>query len=160
MSHSRTSCRNTPPNCTDSSELRLYLGAPQQPAFTVKYAAANIQVIGDTWHLVGPPAAASCLSGKAVSLEAILPAVANAPTPTAGAHATAPAPAATASAATAGATPPRVAAGLAADDQAPRSSAESGTDPATVVLIIGLAIAAAGAVGWWLLMRRRARSVS
>ena len=54
-------------------QLRLYLGAPGQPAFTLQYAAANVQVSCGTWHLVGHPAVVSCTSGTAVSLEAILP---------------------------------------------------------------------------------------
>jgi hypothetical protein len=33
-------------------QLRIYLGAPQEPGLTSKYVTADIQVSGDTWKLV------------------------------------------------------------------------------------------------------------
>ena len=69
-------------------QLRLYLGAPQEPAFTLQYATADIQVSGSTWHRVGAAPDVSCTSGTAVSLEAILPAASPSPTAKASARTT------------------------------------------------------------------------
>jgi hypothetical protein len=52
-------------------QLRLYLGAPQQPAYTQKYATADLQVTGDTWTLVRG-GSEGCTSGQASSLERLL----------------------------------------------------------------------------------------
>jgi hypothetical protein len=52
-------------------ELRLYLGAPDRSPYISNYAAADIQVIGNTWHLVAG-GHASCTSGKAVSEEVLV----------------------------------------------------------------------------------------
>jgi hypothetical protein len=54
-------------------QLRIYLGAPGQPAYTLKYAATDLKVSGDTWT-VARGASVSCTTGSAVSLEALLPA--------------------------------------------------------------------------------------
>jgi len=51
-------------------ELRLYLGAPDRVEDVMGYAAADIQVIGNTWHLVAG-GHASCTSGKAESVEVL-----------------------------------------------------------------------------------------
>jgi hypothetical protein len=139
-------------------QLRLYLGAPQQPAFTLKYAAANIQVTGNTWHLVGRPAAVSCSSGTAVSLEAILPK----PAPTAKASTTSgsagSSPAAATPSAGAAATG-SVTSGVAATSADTRLAADDGGQRATLLLVGGLAVVAAGSIAWWWLMRRRARGL-
>lgn len=52
-------------------ELRLYLGAPNQPLYSLTYPSLNIQVTGDTWHVVGG-ASVPCDSGRSVSLESIV----------------------------------------------------------------------------------------
>jgi hypothetical protein len=51
-------------------ELRLYLGAPDRPEDVMGYGAADIQVIGNTWHLVAG-GHASCTSGKVESVEVL-----------------------------------------------------------------------------------------
>ena len=51
-------------------ELRLYLGAPDRPEYIDNYAAADIQVIGNTWHLVAG-GNGSCTDGKVVSEEVL-----------------------------------------------------------------------------------------
>jgi len=33
-------------------QLRIYLGAPQQPGLTTKYVTADIRVDGQTWTLL------------------------------------------------------------------------------------------------------------
>jgi hypothetical protein len=139
-------------------QLRLYLGAPQQPAFTLKYAAANIQITGSSWHLVGAPAAVSCTSGSAVSLEAILPKPAPSATPSAkGAAGSSP----TTAVPTAGsAATGSVVSGLAASTTGTRLASDDRDFPSMVLLAGGLAVVAAGSVAWWWLMRRRAKGVS
>jgi len=52
-------------------ELRLFLTAPNTPALTTHYAAADIQVIGKTWRLAAG-GHASCTAGRAVSEEAVV----------------------------------------------------------------------------------------
>jgi hypothetical protein len=51
-------------------ELRLYIGAPGRTTYVNDYAAADIQVIGNTWHLVAG-GGGSCTSGTAASAEAL-----------------------------------------------------------------------------------------
>jgi hypothetical protein len=52
-------------------EVRLYLGAPGQQAYSLQYPALDIQVIGDTWHAVGGRAV-DCTAGSSESIESIL----------------------------------------------------------------------------------------
>lgn len=52
-------------------QLRLYLGAPNEPAYSVHYPALDIEVTGDTWHAVdGGPV--DCAAGTATSIETLL----------------------------------------------------------------------------------------
>ncbi|HVW79437.1 MAG TPA: hypothetical protein VHB69_00650 [Mycobacteriales bacterium] len=53
-------------------ELRLYLGAPDQPIYSQSYPALNIRVTGNTWHTVGGPTVSCASGGTSVSLESIL----------------------------------------------------------------------------------------
>lgn len=57
-----------PPIWQHLIELRLYLGAPGTPEYTTRYAAADVQVNGDTWTLVAG-GHSSCTSGKVLSVE-------------------------------------------------------------------------------------------
>jgi hypothetical protein len=131
-------------------QLRLYLGVPRQPAYTLKYAAATIRVTGDTWQVVGSPAKANCTSGTAVSLESILPTSVTKKLPTANA-APATKPGATASTSKA-----------ASDvDQSVTAAAPVGTSLASseerpgseLVLPVLAFLLAAGSVTWWLFRR-------
>ena len=155
-------------------QLRLYLGAPQEPAFTLKYAAANIQVSGGTWHLVGHPAVVSCTSGTAVSLEAILPT----PAPSVTARAKS-APTATASAATRPGQSLTAGPGEPATSKAARTSSVSSASAVAAAgdaaaagsggaadqgnawrhndVVAALAVFAAGAGAWWWWWPRRRR---
>ena len=54
-------------------QLRVYLGAPEQPPQSTSYSATDIKVTGDTWQVVRGGAVA-CTKGDAVSLEALIPA--------------------------------------------------------------------------------------
>jgi hypothetical protein len=57
-----------PPIWDHLLELRLYLGAPDREQDINDYAAADIQVIGNTWHLVAG-GHSSCTAGKVESTE-------------------------------------------------------------------------------------------
>lgn len=57
-----------PPIWDHLIELRLYLGAPDREQDINDYAAADIQVIGHTWHLVAG-GHSSCTAGKVESTE-------------------------------------------------------------------------------------------
>ncbi|HUB37384.1 MAG TPA: hypothetical protein VMA72_00885 [Streptosporangiaceae bacterium] len=67
-------------------QLRLYLGAPGMEEDESGYAAADLQVIGNTWRLVAG-GGASCTSGKAISKETVvgMPGARGKPKPQAGA---------------------------------------------------------------------------
>jgi hypothetical protein len=60
-----------PPIWDSLVELRLYLGAPDRPEYEARYAAADLQIKGNTWTLVSG-GNDSCTSGTAVSREVIL----------------------------------------------------------------------------------------
>jgi hypothetical protein len=60
-----------PPLWDHLIELRLYLSAPEVAPLTSQYAAADIQVIGNTWRLVAG-GHTSCTAGKAVSEEVVV----------------------------------------------------------------------------------------
>ena len=63
-----------PPQWEGYIQLRIYLSAPQMPALTSEYGAADIRVSGDKWTLVnGGTQSQACSSGRAVSLESLLP---------------------------------------------------------------------------------------
>ncbi len=52
-------------------QVRMYLGAPDHPIYSLTYPALDIQVTGNTWHEVDG-GTVSCTSGKSVSLETIV----------------------------------------------------------------------------------------
>jgi hypothetical protein len=60
-----------PPAWDGLVQLRLYLGAPGQPAQTLSYASTTIKVTGSTWSVVSG-GTVSCTSGQATSIESIL----------------------------------------------------------------------------------------
>jgi hypothetical protein len=60
-----------PPTWDSLIQLRLYLGAPGQPAQTLSYAATTIKVTGSTWSVVSG-GNTSCTTGSATSIESIL----------------------------------------------------------------------------------------
>ncbi len=73
-----------PPIWDHLIELRLYYGAPGLAEITRPYAAADIQVHGDTWSLV-EGGHASCTDGKVESVEVLdhLPGATGTPAPSA-----------------------------------------------------------------------------
>jgi len=60
-----------PPQWDGLVELRMYLGAPNQPEYSLKYAATDISVTGGTWA-VAQGGNVACNSGTAVSIEQML----------------------------------------------------------------------------------------
>jgi hypothetical protein len=52
-------------------QVRMYLGVPEHPTYSLTYPAIDIEVTGNTWHAVdGGPV--SCSSGKSESLETMV----------------------------------------------------------------------------------------
>ena len=130
-------------------QLRLYLGAPGEPPYTLKYAATDIRVTGDTWAVVRGGSVACGSSNAAVSLESILPPVT--PTPTASRPATASPSAAQPSPTTAPDTSSAPALVAAASSGAPTGSSEG---QRTVWLMAVLVLVGGGLVLGARLLRR------
>jgi hypothetical protein len=59
------------PNWDGFVQLRIYLGTADEEAYSLQYPALNIQVTGDTWHVVGGRSV-NCDTGSAESIESIL----------------------------------------------------------------------------------------
>jgi hypothetical protein len=53
-------------------QLRMYLGAPNEPIDSVSYPTINLKVTGKTWKVVGASGKVSCTAGSSVSVETIL----------------------------------------------------------------------------------------
>jgi hypothetical protein len=149
-----------PPAWDGLVQLRLYLGAPGQPAQTLSYASTTVKVTGSTWTVVSG-GNVSCASGQATSIESILlPKKALKVHHTAD-HSNAPAisstPASTPDASSGPATQPS---GVASDPLTTRSASSSGgsTNVPELILIVVMAVAlAASGVGW---LRRRSQERS
>jgi hypothetical protein len=60
-----------PPKWDGLMQLRVYLGAPDEPAYTAKYDATDIKITGNTWQVV-QGASVACGEGQSVSLEQTL----------------------------------------------------------------------------------------
>jgi hypothetical protein len=60
-----------PPKWDGLMQLRIYLGAPDEPAYTAKYDATDIKIKGDSWQVV-QGASVACGDGQSVSLEQVL----------------------------------------------------------------------------------------
>jgi hypothetical protein len=60
-----------PPKWDGLMQLRVYLGAPNEPAYTSKYDATDIKITGNTWQVV-QGASVACSQGQSVSLEQTL----------------------------------------------------------------------------------------
>ena len=57
-----------PPMWDGLMQLRIYLGAPNEPIYNSTYDATNIKISGDTWQVVDG-ASVACGDGQSVSLE-------------------------------------------------------------------------------------------
>jgi len=60
-----------PPQWDGLVQIRMYLGAPNEPPASLSYPAAVLKVTGNTWHVVSG-GSVDCASGKAVSVETLL----------------------------------------------------------------------------------------
>jgi hypothetical protein len=71
-----------PPVWDHLIELRIYLSAPDSPADSLTYAAADLQISGNTWTMVAG-GNGSCTDGKAISKEVLvnLPGANGSPSP-------------------------------------------------------------------------------
>ena len=138
-------------------ELRLFVGAPDQPQYTLKYPTTDIQVTGDTWRVVrggGGP----CGVGTAQSLESrVLPGNLTNPSTTVTTTSSVPA-------SPLGTNPAKVV-GKAPTGEAKHEAQASAVDPhkaragstSTVVGVLAVAVVLIGA-GAWLFVRRRSRN--
>jgi hypothetical protein len=144
--------KSFPPIWDHLIELRLYLGAPGLTEFTRPYAAADVQVHGNTWTLVSG-GHASCTSGKVESVEVAigLPGARAKPKPTSSDPA-ASSPAAPAQDGSGSSTP----AGQAKATTVADSQSTSNAAPAIAIGVVALALAVAAGGGIWWRRRRRA----
>jgi hypothetical protein len=141
-----------PPIWDHLIELRLYLGAPNVPEDTRGYAAADVQVKGNTWTLVAG-GSASCTSGRVVSEEVVvgMPGARGTPKPSPSGSASP-----TSSAPVSGGAPSSAPTGPPGAVPA-ADSHSSGTGAAAAAFGI-VALVAAAAVSGSLLWRRRRRA--
>jgi hypothetical protein len=76
-----------PPKWDGLMELRIYLGAPNEPIYNSTYDATDIKITGDKWQ-VARGASVSCGDGQSVSLEKSLasqfPQITASPSPSSG----------------------------------------------------------------------------
>jgi hypothetical protein len=139
-------------------ELRMYLGAPDQPPYSILYDASYLQVTGDTWRQLDPGTASCSTSGNSVSLETVaLPKKELHPSPTpshqAGLGGSTPAPSGSSSSSAAAATggnAPSSSASLA--DAADRSG---GTSHESLSIAIVVVLALLVTTGGGFALRRR-----
>jgi hypothetical protein len=119
-----------PPTWDGLMQLRIYLGAPNQPTFRSTYDATDIKITGNTWQVVRG-ASVACGNGQSVSLEQVLasayPQLTSSASPSVGAAgATAPAKGGTSAGATAKAGAGAATAGASG---APGTSGSAGAAP-------------------------------
>lgn len=147
-------------------QVRMYLGAPDNPIYSLTYPAIDIKVTGNTWQAVDGGKVA-CNSGKAESIETILlPKAKPKSKPKAHASGHPTATSSTGSAATSaptsiGSAPAAAAAGGSSTPLAANTTAdESGSNTSTIVGIVIAAVLLLAAVGYLVSRRRRPRPPS
>jgi len=140
-------------------QVRMYLGAPDHPIYSLTYPALDIQVTGNTWHEV-EGGTVSCTSGKSVSLETIvLPKATPHPHKSkngTGQSSNGP----TASSSPKASTAPGAAGGGSASPLATRPAADSSHTTSIVVGVLIAAFVVLVAVGYLVSRRRRPPSAS
>jgi hypothetical protein len=148
-----------PPTWDGLVQLRLYLGAPGQPAQTLSYASTTVKVTGSTWTVVSG-GNVSCASGQATSIESILLPKKALKVHHASSHSTTPPTASSATdkpGAASGAAQPS---GVASDPLPTRSASSSGGStnvPELILIAVMAAGLAASGVSW---LRRRSQERS
>jgi hypothetical protein len=148
----RTFLDTYPPQWDGLIQLRLYLGAPDQPARTQRYAATDIRISGDRWEVVRGGDVA-CDSGTAVSLEdQTLPPLTASTLPPESVATTAPT-----TPVSIEASPSTVEGHLAgADEQASSDVGAGDSSSGTVLAVVGAVLAVAVAAAVALIIRARA----
>ena len=53
-------------------QLRIYLGAPNEPIRSGSYPSVTLKVTGSTWKVVGPSGKVNCAAGTSTSVETLL----------------------------------------------------------------------------------------
>jgi hypothetical protein len=152
-------------------QLRMYLGAADQPAFSSNYPTLDIQVVGDTWHAVGG-AQVNCQAGTVVSSESLITIA----TPTTGSPATSggtggqstaggaatgtgTGPASGSTGTVPGSTPGATTSGGSAPSPTPVTATQSGSSLSSVLTVVLIVLLVAVAA-WFLLRRRRPGAAS
>jgi LPXTG-motif cell wall-anchored protein len=147
-------------------QLRMYLGAPDEPAFNANYPTLDIQVVGDTWHAVGG-AQVNCRSGTATSDESLITITtpttsspsttggtggqtATGGTTTGSGTGAAPGP----TGAVSGSTPGGTSSGGSTPTATPITATQSGSSASSVLIVVLIVLLIAGAA-WFLVRRRR-----
>jgi hypothetical protein len=142
-----------PPLLDHSIELRLYLGAINEPVYSYSYPSLAIEVTGTTWHQVGG-GPVDCTNGSATSIETILLGTTTTTTTTSTSPAT------TSGTHPGGTSTSTTPASTATSDpvQALNSNGTSGGD--SLVLGVAIGLAALAALILYVSLRRRRLAVS
>ena len=150
-----------PPKWDGFLQLRIYLGAPQESAFTQQYPALNIEVTGETWTAVGG-SPVNCASGTAQSIESVLlPSTTTAPTTSSPTTSTTTSLASTGSKGASEGTDPHSSGTKAGSAGRALASDKTTTDEASsstglpLFLVVGLAVLVLLAALAYLILRRR-----
>ena len=53
-------------------QLRIYLGAPNEPIRSGSYPSLTLKITGSTWKVVGPSGKVNCTAGTSTSVETLL----------------------------------------------------------------------------------------
>jgi hypothetical protein len=123
-----------PPHEDNFIELRLYLGGINEPTYSYRYPALDIQVTGTTWHQVGG-GSVNCTDGSAESIESIVLGSTTTTTPGSSSQTTVPSSATT--------------------DPAQALGTTHGSNDLPLVLAVAAGVAALGALGVATMRRRR-----
>jgi len=143
-----------PPIWHDLIQLRLYLSVPNAPMLTRGYAAAAIQVQGNTWTLV-QGGHASCTSGRAIAEEVVLhmPGASGTPKPAATGSSLSPSPGPSSGASTGPASSP-----LAGSSAVPTAATRPSSTGAAAAAFGIVALVIIGVVSGGFIWRRRRRT--
>ncbi len=161
-----------PPKWDGLIQLRMYLGAPEQSAYSAKYDATDIQVSGSSWKVV-QGGASLCAAGSATSNENALIPQSLASASASAAHAAALASASANATATASAAGSGSSTAPASADSTPRSTDSSsssgspsaaassstghgGGATATLVGLVAVVVVAIGGGAYWWWRRQQA----
>lgn len=153
--------KDYPPVWDGLVEVRMYLGASNQPADSLTYPATVLKISGDSWQVVSGGSVA-CNSGKAISIESILlpkakPHHAKHPASShPSAHPSSGTPGNASAGGAKGSAAPSSTGGGTASPVADSTSAGSGSNSSTVSVLLAAAVILLAAIGYLVSRRRRA----